>query len=1087
MSNELATKSELTHETTSASTPVSVLEKMNATPISRRNLLGMAGQGILGMGLLALLGGGSAANAAGRTRLERMLPGVKELKRPTASQPIPGMNSLLAATSLSFTPSLPMWGDGQNFNQPQYYETLCVGDVDGDGQDELIVRGPAGILVEQFDPQLGQWTTLTTAGPVLSDAAGWDQPKYYQTIQCTDVDGDGQAEIVARGPNGLVAYHYNNTTKKFTALQTGQFFGDSDDNSIWTQESHYATIKWGKVQAPGYGLQWVIGRHSSGIVAHYYAAEIPGWFEPYFGYGPWPDTGSDGTTWTLPQYYETIQMADVDGDGQEELLGRSASGIEVYKFSTTTNTWQLFINPANSGLKDFSDVNGWAASASYYRTIQCADIDGDGKAEILARSVAGIAAYHYQTDSNGNATFVKMAMSNAPNFIDTGGWTSESRYSTIQFGDIDGDGSDELIARDWGGITTWKYFPIGEHATQWIQIGGSGSNIRNPAWTDDGTDSNGNAEADSNNTSWDEVQYYSTIRLARTHPDPLTYYFPSPNTAPIYNGSTPLMGPYATLIGRDKYGIQTWRYHQNNAELREDGGYWIRATHPQPDFNSVPSLAAAYVALDTALRGSSNATGNIRDVYNNQETHLDAEDGYMGKLYDDPDSIYGPYVDGSGNPLRCKIPTPSGVDDTAWQHVTWHIYWEMAYVTKVNDWFYNKMSGLIDSIAIGKILTVKTVGDMMNIPDNSNTTVVLSILSLVFNAGWAILGFPGIADAESEFAALPGTLSGISGLMSTVFGAGALASSSGGGGSWQGAYSQLEIELSNAFTEAGTNNSTLNQAVTGGANGLPAYQPGDFGMMAAIGQQIMANVTNGAWTWPTSTGDVANQVAHGYAIQIWQTIMPAAGWAIGYASDNSVRNPTYPYSYPGGNSNSKFNPYWLVSAGPTIDGKNNFAPNQDQLWGTAKAGDIWPLGIPQAEVFNAQNGWPALGYYDFAQQTPLPPIGLNPPLPSTSADMRLIAELKRNAVSGAIEAVLRIENHGLGAATNVEIASAQLGNRVALAPLPQKRTRLADGKTWTTTVTFPINAAQVGQTVVLRIQGTYKGGTFGGSYRLKMP
>src|SRR5262249_54004081 len=154
MSNELTPKNQVMN----TSSPVSALEKMTSTPISRRNLLGMAGQGILGMGLLALLGGRSAANAAGRTPLERMLPGAKEL----SASPSSGPGTARAAFSLGASPmvptqiSLPFWGDGLKFDQPEYYETLCVGDLDGDGQDELIIRGPNGILVEKFDSTSGQ-------------------------------------------------------------------------------------------------------------------------------------------------------------------------------------------------------------------------------------------------------------------------------------------------------------------------------------------------------------------------------------------------------------------------------------------------------------------------------------------------------------------------------------------------------------------------------------------------------------------------------------------------------------------------------------------------------------------------------------------------------------------------------------------------------------------------------------------------------------------------------------------------------------------------------------------------------------------
>jgi hypothetical protein len=36
--------------------------------------------------------------------------------------------------------------------------------------------------------------------PAWGDIGGWDQPQYYATIQLADIDGDGRAELIGRGP-----------------------------------------------------------------------------------------------------------------------------------------------------------------------------------------------------------------------------------------------------------------------------------------------------------------------------------------------------------------------------------------------------------------------------------------------------------------------------------------------------------------------------------------------------------------------------------------------------------------------------------------------------------------------------------------------------------------------------------------------------------------------------------------------------------------------------------------------------------------------------------------------------------------------
>src|SRR4051812_28914716 len=159
-------------------------------------------------------------------------------------------------------PPTPAWGDIGRWDQPQYYSTIQLADIDGDGRAELIGRGPGGILVNHFDPASHAWVAKHP-GPPLSDTAHWDQPQYYTTIQLADIDGDGQAELIGRGVEGIEVWHYHRGTDTWTKLGPSGPFSD-----------------------PAHGA-------------------------------------ADSTPWDQPQYYTTIRLADIDGDGQAELLGRS--------------------------------------------------------------------------------------------------------------------------------------------------------------------------------------------------------------------------------------------------------------------------------------------------------------------------------------------------------------------------------------------------------------------------------------------------------------------------------------------------------------------------------------------------------------------------------------------------------------------------------------------------------------------------------------------------------------------------------------------------------------------------------------------
>ncbi|MEZ4520750.1 MAG: VCBS repeat-containing protein [Thermomicrobiales bacterium] len=217
--------------------------------------------------------------------------------------------------------TLPQWADVNRWSEASYYSTIQLADIDGDGADELLARGPDGISVQKWDAANGHavWNQITGSGP-LSDSDGWDRPEYYATIQTADIDGDGSAELLGRGKDGLYTYKWNGT---------GWDLLKSDDPS-WTN-----------------------------------------------------DAG-----WDKPEYYETIQTADIDGDHAAELLARDADGLNTYRWNGSGWDQIGTERPA------WSDAYGWNAP-QYYQTIQAGDIDGDGAEEILARGTAGIESYDW--------------------------------------------------------------------------------------------------------------------------------------------------------------------------------------------------------------------------------------------------------------------------------------------------------------------------------------------------------------------------------------------------------------------------------------------------------------------------------------------------------------------------------------------------------------------------------------------------------------------------------------------------------------------------------------------------------------------
>ncbi len=328
-----------------------------------------------------------------------------------------------------------------------------AGDVNGDGQSDVCGRAAAGVICEVGSKEI--------QGPAWSDASGWDKPEYYWTIQIADVDGDGKGDLCARDSQGIVC-----------ELSTGDGFGGGEirgpnwsDGSGWAKEQYYSTIQFGDVN--GDGKADVCARAAAGVTC---ALSNGKGFDAPFDGPAW----SDKSGWDQPQFYQTIQFADVNGDGKSDLCARSAAGI-ICEISDGSTFSKEITGPA------WSDASGWA-KPEYMETIRWADVDGDGKTDVCGRAAAGVVCE--LSDGSGFPTEVT-----GPEWSDAKGWAASQYFTTIQTADVNGDGKSDLCARAAAGIVC----AISDGKSFATQITG-------PDWTSQG--------------GWDDPQYDSTIGFA---------------------------------------------------------------------------------------------------------------------------------------------------------------------------------------------------------------------------------------------------------------------------------------------------------------------------------------------------------------------------------------------------------------------------------------------------------------------------------------------------------------------------------------------------------------------------------------------
>jgi hypothetical protein len=349
------------------------------------------------------------------------------------------------------------------FSDEQHYGTLRYGDIDGDGRADVCARGADGVRC--WPGGYGGFGE-PIEGPALSDDSGWDGIDHWSTLRLADVTGDGRDDLCARAAAGFRCY-----PSQGDGFAEAVTMDNLSDELGWTQPHYYGTIRTGDID--GDGREDVCARGSAGI----YCWRSTGHggdaaFEPLGATPAWSnDAGwSDVSTWS------TIRLVDVDGDGRADLCGRSPDTFTCHLSADQGGS--AAFGEAVDG-PELSDASGWG-DHSNYATLQLADIDGDGDRDLLARANAGVWVWPWEGAAFGEPW-------EGPALSDELGWDDHRYYSTLRTADIDGDGASDLCARGPEGLSCW----LGPDLI---------SQLEGPSWSD--------------TSGWDGDRYYSTIRLA---------------------------------------------------------------------------------------------------------------------------------------------------------------------------------------------------------------------------------------------------------------------------------------------------------------------------------------------------------------------------------------------------------------------------------------------------------------------------------------------------------------------------------------------------------------------------------------------
>lgn len=510
--------------------------------------------------------------------------------------------------------ALALWADVVGWDQPQYYGAVRVADINGNGRPDLVGKGPQGLEVfeqsadegtcgranqpvnstQPFQTGCGTWLPLvpTMSGYGLQSSGAVSAAS--DLLLTGNIDQDPNDEIlVGNGTNILVIdAHDPGTgypTLSVSAIGPAIDLAGTFDSSVWSSPEYRSAITLADVD--GDGADELLARSKNGFWIWDYAA---GAFGPPHGLLGLDDAGG----YNQSEYYDPVLAGNVDGVTGDELLLRGADGLNGWSYDPTTGGWNDL--PTFAGLRDGDGPDGPGLDGTlwyqdgYRETIQLADIDGDGDDEVLARG----ATHLWSIDYAGGAWATPVQ---AAPWGDAQGFASPALYSTIrpiELGElVPGADGMEVLASNGTAFESWTYDPA---TTTWSKVP---QDLPLPTTAD-----------------WTQDRYYRSL-----------WTTPASDVA----GNN-------LLVHRDPLGVRSYSFDA------VDG--WSDSVADFPDF-SEPDLAAAYAALNAYV--GKNGGNTIRAGYDDNAT-----------LSSDATSV---------SAALTLNPPPDGVTLAAWTTVTTQI------------------------------------------------------------------------------------------------------------------------------------------------------------------------------------------------------------------------------------------------------------------------------------------------------------------------------------------------------------------------------------------------------------------------------